>query len=899
MLGIIASSVATSLASFAGGLLYDGAKSFASGTAGKIVSHYKGEVLARVAGSFGLATNHDAEKAIRRAQMAALRYLMTQYSRNAPREDEAGGRVLLDFIDAGFAFADEATRKCDAATIAIKEEVIGEIEKSLDATLGAVPVEAIEARAETLRAAAAQAVFEELTDAIARRKVPETGEPVAVPAGFRDLFFHGGTSYSEEPIENWYGAFELQAADALKGSNPKFAKAFIASRLGGISELSFDTNAMVRTIVEQSGLLAERNGNRLDDMRDAIDSMRVELADWHRQNMAAHQETHDKLDDLQAMVAQLLANSSVKTAPGQDEAVRQVVAFAEKGANEGDERLRQALECLARQDIAGAEKLFRLVAQEKDASIRRDHTEAALAYRNLAAIAGLRDPKAAYEAYVKALEHDPDDLESLYWAGYFQIERGDLRAAAEKLSRVLKLVSEDAAGQTFYRFWALTGLGDVFVAQGNLPDALKSFRDGLVIREGLARSDPGHADWQRDLSVSYDRIGDVFVAQGNLTAALKSFRDGLVIREGLARSDPGHADWQRDLSVSYDRIGDVFVAQGNLTDALKSFRDGLVIREGLARSDPGNAGWQRDVSVSYNRIGDVLVEQGNLTDALKSFRDGLAIADRLARSDPGNAGWQRDLSVSYNRIGDVLVEQGNLTDALKSFRDGLAIADRLARSDPGNAGWQRDLSVSYNKVGEVFVAQGNLTDALKSFRAGLAIADSLARSDPGNAGWQRDVSVSYDRIGDVLVAQGNLPDALKSFRDGLVIREGLARSDPGHAGWQRDVSVSYNKIGDVFVAQDNLLNALTSFRDGLVIREGLARSDPGNAGWQRDLFVSHAKIGMAELAGGNGDAACARFEQAKSVIASVLDKVGDHYAWRQDLHWIDNILALHCAGRET
>ena len=67
----------------------------------------------------------------------------------------------------------------------------------------------------------------------------------------------------------------------------------------------------------------------------------------------------------------------------------------------------------------------------------------------------------------------------------------------------------------------------MLVAQGNLPEALKSFRDGLAITDRLAKADPGNAGWQRDLSVSYNKIGDVLVAQGNLPEALKSYRDGL------------------------------------------------------------------------------------------------------------------------------------------------------------------------------------------------------------------------------------------------------------------------------------------------------------------------------------------------------------------------------------
>jgi hypothetical protein len=52
----------------------------------------------------------------------------------------------------------------------------------------------------------------------------------------------------------------------------------------------------------------------------------------------------------------------------------------------------------------------------------------------------------------------------------------------------------------------------VLVAQGNLPEALKSFRDGHAIRDRLAKSDPGNAGWQRDLSVSYEKIGNVLGA---------------------------------------------------------------------------------------------------------------------------------------------------------------------------------------------------------------------------------------------------------------------------------------------------------------------------------------------------------------------------------------------------
>jgi tetratricopeptide (TPR) repeat protein len=379
--------------------------------------------------------------------------------------------------------------------------------------------------------------------------------------------------------------------------------------------------------------------------------------------------------------------------------------------------------------------------------------------------------------------------------------------------------------------WLWIDLGNLWVTRGLLAEAEKAF---FAARDAAARSRN-----DRGLYASDIYVGDVRVAQGDLAGALTSYRDGLMIIDRLAKSDSGNTDYQRELSVAYEKIGDVQREQSDLAGALKSYRDSFEIIDRLTKSDPGNTGWQRHISVSYSKIGDVQVAQGDLAGALKSYEADLAIAGPLAQSDPGHAGWQRDLSVSYGTIGDVQVAQGDLAGALKSYRDSLAIRDRLAKSDPGNAGWQRDLSVSYIQIGDVQIAQGDLAGALKSYRDSLAIRDRLTKSDPGNAGWQRDLSVSYDRVGNVQVAQGDFVGALKSFSDSLAIRDRLTKSDPGNAGWQGDLSVSYNKIGDVQVAQGDLAGALTSYRDSLAIRDRLAQSGPGNAGWQRDLVPLH------------------------------------------------------------
>jgi tetratricopeptide (TPR) repeat protein len=120
----------------------------------------------------------------------------------------------------------------------------------------------------------------------------------------------------------------------------------------------------------------------------------------------------------------------------------------------------------------------------------------------------------------------------------------------------------------------------------------------------IATAKPGADD--RAIYGAQLGMGDIQKQRGNLGRALATYRSAEALADRLAKSDPGNAGWQSDLSVSYNDIGDVLKAQGNLPEALKSFRDGLAIRDRLAKTDPGNAGWQQDLSVSYSEIGRVI-----------------------------------------------------------------------------------------------------------------------------------------------------------------------------------------------------------------------------------------------------------------------------------------------------
>ncbi|MEJ2851874.1 CHAT domain-containing protein [Saccharothrix sp. CCNWLW140] len=266
-----------------------------------------------------------------------------------------------------------------------------------------------------------------------------------------------------------------------------------------------------------------------------------------------------------------------------------------------------------------------------------------------------------------------------------------------------------------------------------------------LLQERLA-TNPDNAEYQRDLSISHDKLGDLAMARGDTGTAEQHYQASLDIAQRLATADPDNAEYQRDLSVSQNKLGDLAMARGDTGTAEQHYQASLAIRERLATADPDNTQYQRDLGVSHNKLGDLEVARGDTGTAEQHYQTSLAIAQRLAAADPDNAQYQRDLSISYDRLGDMAAARGDTGTAEQHYQADLAIAQRLAAADPDNAQYQRDLSISYERLGDLEVARGDTGTAGQHYRAGLSILERLAATDPDNAQYQRGLIFLRDRI---------------------------------------------------------------------------------------------------------------------------------------------------------
>ena len=137
------------------------------------------------------------------------------------------------------------------------------------------------------------------------------------------------------------------------------------------------------------------------------------------------------------------------------------------------------------------------------------------------------------------------------------------------LRDVLAIAKRLAAGDPSNTGWqrdlavSYSKLADVAVAQGKLAEAARAYDDVLAIAKRLAAGDPTTQIATRSrvlLQQARRRGGGARGARGGRAGLRRGHGDS----EATGRRRSSNTAWQRDLSVSHNKLGDVAVAQGSL-----------------------------------------------------------------------------------------------------------------------------------------------------------------------------------------------------------------------------------------------------------------------------------------------------------------------------------------------
>ncbi len=402
----------------------------------------------------------------------------------------------------------------------------------------------------------------------------------------------------------------------------------------------------------------------------------------------------------------------------------------------------------------------------------------------------------------------------------------------------------------------LNRLGSIAFSSGELGDALKADEEALGIMQRLTERDPGNADWQRDLAFILSGIGNVKSQTGDARSALAAYDKGLAIFQRLAQGEPTNLALQREIGVRLNETGDMRLSIGDAAGATANYEQGLAIFRALVKQNAANTQWQRDVFFSLIKIGDLKAQAEDPTAAAASYEKAGVIARRLAELDPGNSSLLLDVAQVLCKIGDVKLDIADQDARVRFYEAGLTIMRGLVQRYPENSAWQQALSVSLNKVGDVKLLKGDADGAIAAYAEGLTIVGHLTEIDPGNFALVREVALSLSKVGDVRLSTGDLNGAAANYEQALANVRRLSKHDPNNTLWLRDLSVTLNKLGDARLQSGDSGAAAASYSESLAIARGLVERDPGNALSQSDLWIAFYKLGEAKLS--LGDTAAAR-----------------------------------------
>ena len=303
----------------------------------------------------------------------------------------------------------------------------------------------------------------------------------------------------------------------------------------------------------------------------------------------------------------------------------------------------------------------------------------------------------------------------------------------------------------------------MLVAQGEGGAALAAYRAGLAIAERLAAADPGNAGWQRDLSVSHERIGDVLVAQGELRGRRSRPTGGPRHRASAGRARPGqHRVAARPLGQPRAGSATCWRRRASCAAALAAYQAGLAIARAAGRARPG----QHRVAArplgqpqqDRRRAGARRATGRGRSQAYQAAPRHRRAAGRApTRATPSGSATSRSATT---RSATCWSAQGDCAGALAGLpgrpRHRARSWPRTTRATPSGSATSRSATTR----SATCCARRATRRRARGLSGRPGHRRDAGRRDPGNTEWQRDLSVSHDRIGDVLVAQGDGRGAL-------------------------------------------------------------------------------------------------------------------------------------------
>ncbi len=464
-------------------------------------------------------------------------------------------------------------------------------------------------------------------------------------------------------------------------------------------------------------------------------------------------------------------------------------------------------------------------------------------------------------------------ISALWKLGDYQYENRSLSHARATVER-LRLVCE-AANQEYYFQRNLSvsyeKLAKILTAQGELSLAADCYQKAIAIAERLSR-ETGSEEVKRDIAVSCGNYGDLARMQSDFSLAAACYRKSHAIREELA-ADTAAAQARRDLAISHCRLGDVAEAQGDFLEAKNRYEKAAASFIELENEE---GAYKRDIAVSYGRLGDIAVAQGSEYQAY--FEKACGICEELEK-ETGTIEAKRDLAICYTRLGSAAIRQEQWEIGKTYYEKACGIRESLVQQT-GTIEAKRDLSLSYNKLGLTAELQNDLELAKKYYEKALKIREEIINTS-STVSAEADLAEAIRNLGDIADAQGDASRAAACYQKACALQEVIAKKTTAVTA-KRNLARSYTGIADIKLKMGAVGIAVDFYEKALALRKELAEITQ-TAQEQEDVAWAYCKLAEAR-----ND--MSYYENAYHIWTALSEKYPDNFQYCQCAYFAKNII---------
>lgn len=447
---------------------------------------------------------------------------------------------------------------------------------------------------------------------------------------------------------------------------------------------------------------------------------------------------------------------------------------------------------------------------------------------------------------------------------------GDLRQKLEPIDRLDVLDSVGIRALEYYekqdksdlsdsalahRSKALTLMGEIAEARGDLNGALRRYREALAGTAEALRRSPDDPQRLFDHAQNVYWIGSIAMRRGETRDAGRQFHEYKRLADRMVELDPENPKWRIETVYATTNLGSLQIKQRRYAEAAATFQDGVSVMEVLGKADPGNREHQKLLIESVAWLAEAAERSGDLQLATAGRERQLGLLSPFVNAARPEPDFQQKAMIANMALARHLFERGGGRSALPFSAEAARIGQGLVRHDPANADWMgRSASAQLNHAA-MLLRTGDMAQSRAFADKGCDLVGRALARDRSVATWQTTQRACLGLRAELALKDGAPHRASLYARQTLHSAQSEWTSDPLDRRFA--LATAYKLVGDVAWAGGDRTAAMSAWQNGLTAypsgvaltpRQLRERSDllerTGNRAEARRLSAQWSRMGF-------------------------------------------------------